>query len=222
MKFSVDMEAIIHVIKLIYENSCAQVVTPDGETTFIDIISGIFQGDTLAPFIFIIVLDYALRQAYLVANSETGIVLEPRNGSRNSEICPRDSSYADDIALLNTSLALAEKLWHSVEDAASQVGLHLNTTKTELLAINIPGTDSIKTLSGNDLKRVDTFKYLGSHITDSFQDFKVRKAMTWDACNKLERVWTSNLDRDLKLIFLEHVWRASFYMDLRLGQSLLK
>ena len=28
-----------------------------------DIISGVLQGDTLAPFFFIIVLDYAMRQA---------------------------------------------------------------------------------------------------------------------------------------------------------------
>ena len=194
-------KVIIDAIKLIYENSCAQIITPDGETQFFDIVAGIFQGDTLAPFLFIMVLDYALRQAYNSSNSETGIVLEPRKGSRQPEIRLRDSSYADDIALLNKSLALAEELLHSVESAASHCGLYLNSTKTELLAINIPGTDTIKSLSGNDLKRVDTFKYLGSSIPDSFHDFKIRKAMAWDACNKLHRVWTSHLDNKLKIRF---------------------
>ena len=190
---------IIDAIKLIYEDSCAQIVTPDGETDFFDIVAGIFQGDTLAPFLFIVVLDYALRQAYAVVNSDTGIVIEPRNGSRRPEIRLRDSSYADDIALLNGTLSLAEELLHSVEEAASEVGLYLNASKTELLTMNIPGTDSIKSISGHELKRVDSFKYLGSQIPDSFHDFKVRKAMAWDACNKLERLWTSSLETKLKL-----------------------
>ena len=42
--------SIVNAIKLIYENSSAQVLTPDGETSFFDIDSGILQGDTLAPF----------------------------------------------------------------------------------------------------------------------------------------------------------------------------
>ena len=176
---------------LYMKNSCAHVITPDGETKLFDILAGIFQGDTLAPFLFIIVLDYSLRDAYEHTSSETGIVIEPRRSSRHPEMRLRDSSYADDIGLLNKSLSLAEELLHCVENAALSVGLHLNATKTELLTVNIPGPETIKSLSGKQLKRVDHFKYLGSYIPDSFHDFKVRKAMAWDACNKLERVWVS-------------------------------
>jgi hypothetical protein len=192
---------IINAIKLIYENSCAQVITPDGETKFFDILAGIFQGDTLAPFLFITVLDYSLRQAYEQANTETGIIIEPKKGSRHPEVRLRDSSYADDIGLLNKSLSLSEDLLHCIENAAMTVGLHLNAAKTELLTVNIPGSESIKSITGKELKRVDKFKYLGSYILDSFQDFKVRKALAWDACNKLERVWISDLDRKLKIRF---------------------
>ena len=35
--------SIVYAIKLIYENSSAHVLTPDGETSFFDISSGIFQ-----------------------------------------------------------------------------------------------------------------------------------------------------------------------------------
>ena len=48
---------------------------------------------------------------------------------------------------------------------------------------------------------VQQFKYLGSYLPDSFKDFQVRKAVAWDACNKLERIWISNLDRNLKIRF---------------------
>ena len=111
----------MNAIKLIYENSSAQVLTPDGETSFFNITSGIFQGDTLAPFLFIIVLDYALKEAFKMSDSNTGIIIEPRRSRRYPEIRIRELAYADDIALLNTSLQLAENLLQSVEQSASHV-----------------------------------------------------------------------------------------------------
>ena len=38
-----------------------KVRSPDGDTDFFDIIAGVLQGDTLAPYLFIICLDYVLR-----------------------------------------------------------------------------------------------------------------------------------------------------------------
>ena len=40
----------------------AQVITPDGNTEFFEILAGVLQGDTLAPFLFIIVLHYPLEK----------------------------------------------------------------------------------------------------------------------------------------------------------------
>ena len=37
-------------------------MTPDGKTDFFEIQTGVLQGDTLAPYIFSIVLDYAMRR----------------------------------------------------------------------------------------------------------------------------------------------------------------
>ena len=37
--------------------------TPDGETKEFKISKGVLQGDKLAPFLFVIVLDYAMRMA---------------------------------------------------------------------------------------------------------------------------------------------------------------
>ena len=44
-----------------YKNTRAFVRSPDGDTEFFDIIAGVLQEDTLAPYLFIIVLDYVLR-----------------------------------------------------------------------------------------------------------------------------------------------------------------
>ena len=46
-----------------YAGTRAMVVTPDGNSEEFDILAGVMQGDTLAPFLFIIVLDYVLRKA---------------------------------------------------------------------------------------------------------------------------------------------------------------
>lgn len=38
-------------------------MSPDGGTDYFKITAGVMQGDTLAPFFLVIVLDYALRKA---------------------------------------------------------------------------------------------------------------------------------------------------------------
>ena len=37
--------------------------TPDGNTDFFEILAGVLHGDTLEPYVFVIALDYAMRQA---------------------------------------------------------------------------------------------------------------------------------------------------------------
>ena len=46
-----------------YVNTYAVVLTPEGETTNFNINTGVLQGDPLAPYLLIIVLDYGLRTA---------------------------------------------------------------------------------------------------------------------------------------------------------------
>ena len=192
---------IVEAIKLIYENSAAQVITPDGETSFFNILAGIFQGDTLAPFLFIIVLDYTLKQAFKISDDECGIIIEPKRGSRYPEVRIKDLSYADDIALINKSLQLAENLLHSVESSAQLVGLHLNAGKTEILTNGVDNSYEVKTLSGHILKQVQHFKYLGAYMPDSYHDFNTRKGLAWAAVNKLDCIWKSTLNRKLKVKF---------------------
>ena len=54
---------IVQSISDVYDNTSAKVLTPDGDTDTFPILAGVPQGDTLAPYLFIIVLDYALRRA---------------------------------------------------------------------------------------------------------------------------------------------------------------
>ena len=51
----------IAAIMMLYRNTKVKVHFPHGDTGYFDIVPGVQQGDTLAPYHFIICLDYLLR-----------------------------------------------------------------------------------------------------------------------------------------------------------------
>ena len=51
----------VAAITILYRNTKVKVRSPDGDTEYFDIVAGVLQGDTLAPYLFIICLDYELR-----------------------------------------------------------------------------------------------------------------------------------------------------------------
>ena len=82
------------------------MISPDGDTEFFQIHAGVLQGDTLAPFLFIIALDYTMKKA--IRNpSETGFTIEPSRSSRYLAVIETDTDYAYDIALLSDTLEKA-------------------------------------------------------------------------------------------------------------------
>ena len=52
---------IVTAIMMLYKNTKVKVWSPDGDTDYFDIVAGVLQGDTFAPFLFFICLDYVLR-----------------------------------------------------------------------------------------------------------------------------------------------------------------
>jgi len=190
-------DKIVLAIRALYTSTKAKVVSPDGDTDLFDILAGVLQGDTLAPFLFILVLDYVLRISVDSLNNK-GLKLKARQSRRNPSLFVTDLDFADDLALFSESIKHAEDLLHSLETAASQVGLYCNEGKTEFLCSSNE-MRALKSLNNVNIKRVNDFKYLGSYINDSEHDFIVRKSLAWKACNKLNKVWQSNLPKELKL-----------------------
>ena len=123
-------DKIIKAIKALYTNTKSRVITPDGETELFDIVAGVLQGDTLAPLLFVIVLDYVLRIS-LDANKTKGLLLKPKRSSRHPAEYLTDLDFADDLAVPPNSVADAETLLQALEEAATHVGLYCNASKTE-------------------------------------------------------------------------------------------
>ena len=88
----------IEAIKVLYTNTRSSIISPDGETESFDILSGILQGDTLAPFWFIIVIDYIMR-IFVDTMKENGLLYQPRRSSRHPDLFITDADFDDDIAL---------------------------------------------------------------------------------------------------------------------------
>ena len=86
----------------------------DGDTDYFDIVAGVLQGDTLAPYLFIICLDYMLRTS-IDKIKENGFKLTKERNRRFSAQIITDADYTDDIALLANALTQAETLLRSLK-----------------------------------------------------------------------------------------------------------
>ena len=120
-------------ITILYRNTKVKVRSPDGDTEYFDIVAGVLQGDTLAPYLFIICLDYVLRTS-IDKIRENGFELTKK---RSRTIT--DADDADDIAILANTPNQAETLLHSLERAAPGIGLYVNAHKMEYMCYNQMG-----------------------------------------------------------------------------------
>ena len=169
---------------------------------YYDIVAGVLQGDTLAPCLFIICLDYMLRTS-IDKIRENGFELTKKRSRRYPAKTITEADYTDDIAILVNVPNQAETQLHSLEWATAGIGLHINAHKTEYMCYN--HTDDISTLDGTSLKLVDKFTYLGSSVssTEKYIDTWLMKA--WTAIERLLIIWKSDLTDKMKRSFFQAV-----------------
>ena len=122
----------IAAITILNRNTNVKVRSPDRDTEYFNIIAGVLQGDTLAPYLFIICLDYVLRTS-IDKIRENGFELTKKRSRRYPAKTITDADYADDIAILANTPNQAETQLHSLERAAAGIGLHVNAHKTEYM-----------------------------------------------------------------------------------------
>ena len=177
-----------------------KVRSPDGDTEYFDIVAGVQQGDTLAPYLFIICQDYVLRTS-IDKIRENGFELTKKRSSRYPAKTITDTDYADDLAILANTLNQAETLLHSLERAAAGTGLHVNGHKTEYMCYNQTG--DITTLDETPIKLVDNFTYLGSSVSSTEKDINTRLTKAWTAIDSLSIIWKSDLTDKMKRSFFQ-------------------
>ena len=190
----------VAAIMILYRNTKVKVRSPDGDTEYFDIVAGVLQGDTLAPYLFIICLGFVLRTS-IDKIRENSFELTKKRSRRYPAKTITYADYADDIALLTNTPKQAETLLHSLEWAAAGIGLYVNAHKTEYMCFNQAG--DISTLDGTSLKLVDKFTYLGSSVSSTERDIDTRLTKAWTAIDKLSVKWKSDLTDKMKRSFFQ-------------------
>ena len=202
---SVDRTALGQIIRLygvpeelagpimaLYRDTTATVRTTDGPTELFPTTTGILQGDTLAPYLFVVVMDYVLRTSLLCLQNDAFLI------SQDIGALPA-LAYADDVALLASSFEGAERMVASLMTTSATVGLRLNYSKTEVLAFSSVPTPSPPLPSFPTIKECTNFTYLGTLMADSLGAFEERRRLAWVASRTLTLIYNSTTSEECKV-----------------------
>ena len=97
------------------------------------------QGDTLAPYIFSIVLDYAMTRVLDGREEDLGFKIDRRRSRRHHPVLIIDTGFAYNIAITTAQMYQDQEMLASVELEAAKIGLRLNSKKTEVMHFNQGG-----------------------------------------------------------------------------------
>ena len=186
-------QQLISAVMALYQDTRAAVVTPDGLSDLFSTTSGVLQGDTLAPFLFVLLLDWVLRTG--LPTNEDGFLLCRRTSRRHPEKRLCVLAYADDLALLASSAEGAQRLMDRLTEAAARVGLVINTRKTEVLTVpeDLPAEIWCRGGDGSALRlpRCQRFTYLGGLVPSVQEDMTRRRGLAWAAFRSVRPVLQS-------------------------------
>ena len=101
-----------------------------------------------------------------------------------------DLDFADDIALLESSISRAQAQLTKTAEAAANLGLVISAPKTEYMTVNCNPQPALQ-VYGDSINHVSDFRYLGSMVASGSSDLKRRKSLAWCAFWKLEQLWKS-------------------------------
>lgn len=157
--------------------------------------SGVLQGDTLAPFLFVLILDAVIRDAQL---DELGYTVRRQRSPRYPTIRLPPFCFADDMACVYDSHVDAQEAVTRLYHSAKKVGLDISATKTEVLTVGLPAVP-IFLPNGEALKTCEDFVYLGSKMANPDKAISQRRGLAWTAAHKLAPLFHAPVSDDVKL-----------------------
>ena len=104
----------VTAIMMLYQNTKVKVHSPDRDTDYFDIVTCVLQGNTLAPYLFIICLEYILRMSVDLMK-ENGFKLAKERSRRYPTQTIKDADNTNDITLQANIPAQVEYLLHSLK-----------------------------------------------------------------------------------------------------------
>ncbi|KAK3539360.1 hypothetical protein QTP70_003845 [Hemibagrus guttatus] len=144
MRKSGVAEKYVRVVQDMYERSRTVVRCAVGQTEEFNVEVGLHQGSALSPFLFAIVMDQL---------SE-----EVRQES------PWTMMFAADIVICSESREQVEENLERWRFALERRGMKVSRSKTEYMCVNEREGSGTVRLQGEEVKKVQEFKYLGSTV----------------------------------------------------------
>ncbi|KAK3552479.1 hypothetical protein QTP86_012164 [Hemibagrus guttatus] len=144
MRKSGVAEMYVRVVQDMYERSRTVVSCAEGQTEEFKVEVGLHQGSALSPFLFAIVMDQL---------SE-----EVRQES------PWTMMFADDIVTCSESREQVEENLERWRFALERRGMKVSRSKTEYMCVNEREGSGTVRLQGEEMKKVQEFKYLVSTV----------------------------------------------------------
>ena len=190
-------DPVVADVMQLYHGSTAAVSTRFGLTETFDATSGVLQGDTLSPQLFILLVDYILRQSLV---DEDGFTLKPAFGRRHPAVTLTALAYADDVAIASDSASRAEGTLCRLQFHSEAIGLTLNAAKTKVLHVEYESDpEPILTLDGTTIDICDIYNYLGLPTLSSKVVIRQRFAAAWSAIGTLRPMFHSTAPDALKI-----------------------
>ncbi|KAK3522813.1 hypothetical protein QTP86_002563, partial [Hemibagrus guttatus] len=171
MRKSGVAEKYVRVVQDMYERSRTVVRCAVGQTEEFNVEVGLHQGSALSPFLFAIVMDQL---------SE-----EVRQES------PWTMMFADDIVICIESRGQVEENLERWRFALERRGMKVSRSKTEYMCVNEREGSGTVRLQGEEVKKVQEFKYLGSTVQSNGEcgkEVKKRVQAGWNGWRKVSGV----------------------------------
>ncbi|KAK3567014.1 hypothetical protein QTP86_008947 [Hemibagrus guttatus] len=188
MRKSGVAEKYVRVVQDMYERSRTVVRCAVGQTEEFKVEVGLHQGSTLSPFLFAIVMDQL---------SE-----EVRQES------PWTMMFADDIVICSESREQVEKNLERWRFALERRGMKVSRSKTEYMCVNEREGSGTVRLQGEEVKKVQEFKYLGSTVQSNGECGKEVKKRVQAGWNGWRKVWGVLCDRKISARIKGKVYRT--------------
>lgn len=179
-------EKLIRITQQLYKNNTANIKTEKPGRAF-NINKGVRQGDPLSPDLFNCVLQYIMNQI----PGKHGISI---NGKKLFNL-----RFADDIALITTSLEELQQLINILEKLTIEAGLKINTTKTKLMT-NSDQKNTIR-INSEEIEYVSEYIYLGQLISfDNGLEKEINRRINkaWSKYWSLKHIFKGNTEQNIK------------------------
>ena len=188
-------EKIVRAIACMYDKTINKVCINGIFTKEFETKTGILQGDTLAPFLFIVVMDYVLKQ---VSPARKGNGYQFADDLRIHELL-----YADDLVLISEKPTDIVKYVKAIIRETKKIGLKINCAKSKYIT-NLnkekPEGKKLKDLDALGIEEVKEFKYLGCYVSDISKEMDERKTQTWLQFRSLYKIWKdSSVSNETKI-----------------------